>query len=497
MRGADIYDTVAYPELTYGFSHPARLAAITTLLGLDPAPTATARVLELGCASGLNLIAMAPGLPDAAFVGIDHSARQIERGRAVARDLGLANVELRHADVLDRVPLGQFDIVLAHGLYTWVPDAVRDRVVEVCAEVLAPHGVAMISFNCYPGWAMPAVVRDMMLFRAGRATDPRARVQRAKEVLDLLGEPLPGGDDSAYAAFLVAYRAPRGLGSDDWADASLLHDELEPHNRPCWFHELADHVGRHDLEYLAEAAFGDSLVDDLDPAAVRHAARLADDRLEFEQYLDFLRNRMFRKALVCRAGLAGERTVQLDRLARLTVATLARPAEPDPIRPDAARFALPDGPSFATAHPLSVAAFEHLASVSPASVPFGDLVAAAAARIGAPVAAADVGQLAVTIVSAFGHDVGLADLRTDRPSLATRAGEHPRVSAVARHQAGTGPVVTSLRHTRVELDDASRALVLLADGTRARAALAEALDMDLECLEAELAWLAAAALLDA
>ncbi|HEV3416510.1 MAG TPA: class I SAM-dependent methyltransferase, partial [Pirellulales bacterium] len=72
-----IYDQVPYPRHTYGFTHPDRLATLAILNGLEPPSVETCRVLELGCASGSNLIPMAYALPQAEFIGIDLSARQI------------------------------------------------------------------------------------------------------------------------------------------------------------------------------------------------------------------------------------------------------------------------------------------------------------------------------------------------------------------------------------------------------------------------------------
>ena len=48
------------------------------LFGLNTAAPTQCRVLELGCAAGLNLIAMAALLPESTFVGIDLSPVQIE-----------------------------------------------------------------------------------------------------------------------------------------------------------------------------------------------------------------------------------------------------------------------------------------------------------------------------------------------------------------------------------------------------------------------------------
>lgn len=50
------YDRVPYKSHPFRQSHPDRLAVIATLHGMSPIPIERARVLELGSASGGNLV---------------------------------------------------------------------------------------------------------------------------------------------------------------------------------------------------------------------------------------------------------------------------------------------------------------------------------------------------------------------------------------------------------------------------------------------------------
>ncbi|MGH8851573.1 MAG: class I SAM-dependent methyltransferase [Casimicrobiaceae bacterium] len=95
------YDEFPYLSLAFPQSHPDRMATLGRLHGLPAAQVDECRVLEIGCASGGNLIPMAAGLPRSRFTGIDFSAVQLRQGAADIAALGLANIELTPMDLLD------------------------------------------------------------------------------------------------------------------------------------------------------------------------------------------------------------------------------------------------------------------------------------------------------------------------------------------------------------------------------------------------------------
>src|SRR5581483_1342635 len=163
--GVTAYDTIAYPSRCCPQAHPDRLATLATLFGMSPAPVEHCRVLELGCGDGGNLLPLAFALPGSAFTGVDLAPGAIAKANAEARALGLANIQFHCADLLDWPPPGgSFDYVIAHGLLSWVPDAVRLRVFELCRDRLAPGGVAFVSYNALPGCRIRGMLREMMLF---------------------------------------------------------------------------------------------------------------------------------------------------------------------------------------------------------------------------------------------------------------------------------------------------------------------------------------------
>ena len=132
------YDQVPYSVSAFPQTRPDLLASIATLFGMTPRDPNRCRVLELGCASGGNVIPMAIASPGSQFVGIDLSSRQISDGKAVVDALKLPNVDLRHLSITDLGDeWGQFDYILCHGVYSWVPPEVQEKVLAICRANLS------------------------------------------------------------------------------------------------------------------------------------------------------------------------------------------------------------------------------------------------------------------------------------------------------------------------------------------------------------------------
>ena len=97
-----------------------------TLFGMKPTPLDSCRVLELGCGDGANLIPVAFQWPESEFVGLDLSEQAVRRGNELIARLGLKNIVLHACNIMDvSAQFGSFDYIIAHGVYSWVPDPVR------------------------------------------------------------------------------------------------------------------------------------------------------------------------------------------------------------------------------------------------------------------------------------------------------------------------------------------------------------------------------------
>ncbi len=195
------YDEVTYPGWPFPQAQPERLATLARLFGMAPADPAGCRMLELGCGDGGNALAVACAWPGARVVGIDLAPSAIDRGRALAAEAGIANVDLRVGDIA-RLPadLGEFDYVVAHGVYSWVPEPVRAALLDACRRHLAPQGVAFVSYNVLPGGHLRRMLREMLLMHVEEIEDPGRRCVAAREFLSWIAEAVAAGAGGAVAA---------------------------------------------------------------------------------------------------------------------------------------------------------------------------------------------------------------------------------------------------------------------------------------------------------
>ncbi|MCI0455951.1 MAG: class I SAM-dependent methyltransferase [Gemmataceae bacterium] len=470
------YDEVPYTSHPFPQTHPDRLATVATLMGLRPVPVERCRVLELGCASGGNLIPMAVTLPESRFVGLDLSVIQIERGRRQAEALGVTNVELLSRNLLDVGPeLGQFDYVICHGVYSWVPPAIRDKILSICSQNLAPDGVAYVSYNTYPGWHMRGMIRDMMAYHAQRFRASKRKVSQARALLDFLAESV-STKDGPYALLLKQELEVVRSKPDDY----LLHEHLEEFNDPVYFYQFVKSATAHGLTYLGEAALGTMSTEPFAPKVREALHRVAQDQIQREQYMDFLRNRMFRQTLLCHASQRFTYAVEGGRVAGLHVASRALPtAQADLASDSADEFKLQEGCGITTRDCLLKAALLELAPLWPGSLPFSSLLERARERLRAAGGKvpedqpSDAGRLGASLV--YAYLPGLVELSPRPPQFTLALSERPVACRLARLQAEAGNLVTNRRHERVTLGDSERQLLMRLDGTRDRPALAEAL----------------------
>lgn len=464
---ATSYDDVPYTSLPIPNTHPGRIAAVAALLGRSAAPADRCRVLEIGCASGVNLLAMAQRLPQSEFLGIDASARQIEAGRALAREAQIGNARLETLSVADAGPgLGQFDYVICHGVYSWVSTAMQEHILRAAKECLAPEGIALVSYNVLPGWAVPAELRRMLLYRARRFSGPVSKVRAARELMAALEKSLEGREDG-WSRSLGQLLARLKTVPDDY----LYHEYLEAENSPCHFHEFAARAAAQGLAYFAEADFYTFMGVAL-PAEQRSLiGRLAADAIEFEQHADFMVDRAFRSSLLVHGTATGLPRTDSQRLKSLHLtATAVAQQDAEGMTVFAAVSGLKLKPN---ADELR-AALMALVEAAPRSLGFDEVRAEAEQRTGR---APDADRLAADLHAAL--ECGALAVSTLPTPVPASLPERPAGSPLARALAATRDVLPTLAHAAVKVDALARLALLSLDGTRDLGALTAHLETEL------------------
>lgn len=477
------YDATPYPRMAHQSTHPMHLGALGTLLGIQSAPPGNCRLLDIGCATGSNIMPMAITYPGSTFVGIDVSPRQIEIGQADIAALQIPNAHLITADLMQLgTELGEFDYIIAHGFYSWVPASVRDRLLALIGSSLAPNGIALVSYNVYPGWRMMDGLRDMMKYHSRSAQSPDERIATALEILRFVSAALPP-DKSPMGGWVNGFLSYIDTGADflpGERHSYLLHDQLESVNQPVYFHEFSAHAARHGMQYLCDADIETDFPQGFPDGTVEALGKFVHSAEELQQYMDFARYRMFRRTLLVRDDLEKTRTIRPDRLAGLSFSSPSLPQEPDfdPTLPDMAVFRNPGALELKTDHPLSKAALMVMSKQWPRIFSLPELVQEASQLLGTDTAdnaqptQQEVIALCVTLMQGFTAGDNLVNIMAEPPLHPALPSTKPVGSRWARHELQTSLVVTNLRHERVRLEPLEAQVLQLLDGTHDAASLA-------------------------
>lgn len=457
------YDEVPYGDNVFSHTQPERMAAVAALFGVAAAPPQRCRVLELGCGTGANLLPMALLAPESRFLGIDLSQRQIAHGNAAVATLGLTNLELKPLSILDVGPdFGVFDYIICHGVFSWVPTAVQDKIFDVCRDHLAPNGVAYISYNTYPGWHVRGMIREMMGFHVRRFSDPRRRVAEARWMLQFLIDAV-GAPDTIWGGLL---QTEANL-LEEASDTYIYHEHLEDVNQPLYFYQFMERAQARGLQYLAEAR-PVPLTQNLSREVVQRLEAMAPDLIQGEQYLDFVRNRTFRRTLLCPASASLTRPPNPRAVEQLWLAGRIGPesSNADLVSERSEPFLAADGTRLSTNNPWLKVALKLVGDAWPSVMSFTDLMRIARERIGSDEGAE---TLPNALLQCYLAD--LIQLHAQPSFAAVEPGERPTATRLARLQAAGKGAIANLQHRNVELDRPLRLLLGLLDGSRDRDAI--------------------------
>lgn len=471
---ADAYDTVPYQSKPFAQSAPEQLAVMAKLFGLTPPDFRNARVLELGCSAGGNLIPLAAKYPGVKAVGLDISKVEIDHGNEVIKKAGITNCELKALDIVKAQSeiKGQFDFIVCHGVFSWVPEPVRHAILDVIRDHLSLTGVAYVSYNVYPGWKTREVIREMMMFHASNRPTPAEKLQQAKAILEYTKN--ISAEQSTYGKLLRDEAAQVGRAEDYY----LYHEYLEIENNPMYFRDFIGLAGERKLAYLGEAGLSDMAPQRLGKDISDTLGMLSGGNiLATEQYMDFFTNRTFRQTLLVHEAQAAKinRGLGPKSMREFAVSTTLFP-DPE-FKVTAGQLPLAQykdnfGRSLGVNGALSLELIKVLVEAKPGSIHFAKIVDKLKATVPGLAANADeaihdaIGMELMNLLVQNVIKLSLEELVS--PAISAK----PKAYALARAQAELGQNwATNLVHQPVGISPAHRSVLTLLDGTRDQAAL--------------------------
>jgi methyltransferase-like protein/trans-aconitate methyltransferase len=465
------YDQISYPSLVYTDTHPNRLATLALLFGLKPPIVNTCRVLELGCGDGTNIIAIAQSLPQASLLGIDFSAQHIAKGQAMSEAIKLDNLRLKQLDFNEiDTSLGEFDYIIAHGVYSWVPEKMQKTVLEIIQRHLAPNGIAYVSYNVYPGWHLENVVRDMMRYHTQQLPELPFSVQmmQAKGIVRFLANLRQQGDE-AFDLLLQEKSQQLQTLQDNY----LYHDFLEEENHPVYFYQFIEQLVEQRLAYITDIEFRHYLMLSFPDEVVEAMLELfQEDFFKKEQYLDFFYNRTLRRTLVCHQDMNVHREVDWNAIASCYIAAFLRPNKTivNNDQGDLIQFQKADGELITVKQPLIQIALNYLTRIYPQSLYFETLFQYVCEQLPQSDQNLSRETFAQALLALYKQEA--IELSINTSTFVTTISKHPIASPLARFLASQGeePLI-NLRCELIEINPISRTLLPHLNGKNSRQAL--------------------------
>jgi SAM-dependent methyltransferase len=170
---------VAYTESMFTELNPAMFSMAAVLHGQPPLDFSQPLTwVELGCGNGLTACAVAAANPDIEVWACDLNPRHIERAREIATRAELDNCRFDEAsfeEVASGTRFGPLaaDVIVAHGVFTWISRRHQHDLGEIIAQRLRPGGWAYVSTNAASGWSSLEPLAEAM--RLAVAADGRRR----------------------------------------------------------------------------------------------------------------------------------------------------------------------------------------------------------------------------------------------------------------------------------------------------------------------------------
>jgi SAM-dependent methyltransferase len=256
--GAGYVTDIAYIVGYYRNQSPSMLSLaclLNNVPGIDPASDRPLSYLELGCGLGYGAMVQASCNPSWQVTAVDFNPAHIAAARELAREARIANIQFLEADLASlaedpqSAAIPEADVVSMHGLWSWVPSAVRGGILRLFRAKVRPGGIVHVSYNALPAW-QDAIGMQRMLFEAGRRLATRSDRQAQAGlnfVQALLGAEAVQLKSSPFATGLLERVT-------DAPVEYLAHEYMNQSWNPCFHMDVVADFADAKLEWVGPVA---------------------------------------------------------------------------------------------------------------------------------------------------------------------------------------------------------------------------------------------------
>ena len=281
------------------------------------------RYLELGFGQGSSLCVHAAACPGE-FWGTDflpaHACNAQSLAQASQRDVRIFDDSFE--ELLER-GLPEFDVIVAHGIWSWISAENRKVIVDIARRKLAPGGVFYVSYNCLPGAARELPLRHLLKLHTDVASPSAAEIaSKIDASLDFVQTLIDAGssyfNEQPDLKKLVEQLRGKNHGY-------IAHEYLNRDWHPTPFADVARELTLAKLEFATSA----SLLHHLDGAGAPEKARKllneTKQPIVRETIRDYLTNQRFRRDLFVKGLRPIAPALRAERLENTCFVLLAPP----------------------------------------------------------------------------------------------------------------------------------------------------------------------------
>lgn len=438
----------------------ARVCSLAWLLGNQRSSLSGLRVLELGCGSAGMLLSSAEVYPDARFVGLDRDQICIGRATGVQRALNLSNVTLLQGDLFEYRAEDPFDVVIVHGVYSWIPEAEREALLQKIQALLNPfHGVAYLSSNIRPGSFQRERLSRIASCVCSHYPTPAGSLKAVRSILQRWIDAL---DDSPSPQARTVQDEARALLKG--SDAFLLQEVLNPDASAVFLDDLIQSAEASGLHYLCDAFPGRSKME-WGKLSDEPWSEMLNELGRKEASADLLFPEPFRGLVF--SSVPPNREVARIRIpdSYLLCALVPVDEEPDIFSEKTVTFVSPTETVFEESSPILKGLLLYLRTSWPKPVSFGEAYRGALGLVGVADSGDQTHMVQQRIFSLFSHGV-MEILRNELP-IVPRCLEFPYVTRHARHEGRQQEWITTLRGETLPVDQIDRFILERCDGSTA------------------------------